>query len=288
VSSTFAHPFSSSLSAVPSSPVHHGQPRVEAFGLSHPGRVRTTNEDAYAVLPALGFFGVADGVGGEAAGEVASRMAIDAVRKLLGDPDARLPHGITERPSSVGLPLLVCAVECANALIRTTAHSDATKHGMSTTFTGMLVLGDRIGIAHVGDSRAYRFHRRRLEQITDDHTLVAAYVQAGIIKPEDAATSRHAHVITRALGSDDQVDVDGCLVSAAPGDIFVLCSDGLHGVLHDGAISAVLLVEPDLTRAAARLVERALDAGGPDNVTVVLVRVGGERGEALDHVAPGE
>jgi len=272
VSETLATPSSQRTLAVPT--VRYHAPRVEAFGLSHPGRVRTTNEDAYAIVPELGFFGLADGVGGEAAGEVASRLAIDTVRKTLADPDATLPVGITKRPSSPGLPLLVDAVERANALVWATAYSDRSKRGMGTTFTGALVLGDRIGIAHVGDSRAYRFHRRRLEQITDDHSLVAVHVRAGLISPEDAATSPHAHVITRALGSEDHVEVDSCCVAAEPGDTFVLCSDGLHGVLHDGAISTVLLVEPDLTRAAARLVEQANDAGGPDNITIVLIRFG--------------
>jgi serine/threonine protein phosphatase PrpC len=257
----------------PSSPIVY-RPRVEAFGLSHAGRVRATNEDAYAIVPEIGFYGVADGVGGRAAGEVASRLAIDTVRKALGDPDATLPVGITKRPRASGLPLLVSAVERANALIRATAHGDRSKLGMSTTFTGVLVLCDRIAIAHVGDSRAYRFHQRRLEQLTEDHTLVAAYVRAGIIKPEDATASPYSHVITRALGPDDQVEVDNCLAAAEPGDTFLLCSDGLHGVLQDAAIAAVLLAEPDLTRAAARLVEQALDAGGPDNITAVLIRIG--------------
>jgi serine/threonine protein phosphatase PrpC len=270
VSETLATPSSQRTLALP---VRHRAPRLEAFGLSHRGRVRTTNEDAYAVVPDLGLFCVADGVGGEAAGEVASRMAVDTVRKALADPDATLPVGITKRLSASGLPLLVSAVERANALIRTTAHGDRSKFGMSTTFTGVLVLGDRIAVAHVGDSRAYRFHRQQLEQITDDHTLVDVWVRAGVIKPEDAARCAHAHVITRALGPDDQIEVDGCIVAAEPGDRFLLCSDGLHGVLPDAAISAVLLAEPDLTRAAARLVEQANDTGGPDNITVVLVRI---------------
>ncbi len=268
---TLATPSSQRTLTMPT--VRQRAPRLEAFGLSHRGRVRTTNEDAYALVPDLGFFCVADGVGGEAAGEVASRLAVDTVRKALVDPDATLPVGITKRPSASGLPLLVSAVERANALIRTTAHGDRRKLGMSTTFTGVLVLGDQIAVAHVGDCRAYRFHQRRLEQITDDHTLVAACVRAGIIKPEDAAMSAYSHVITRALGPDDQVEVDGCCVTAEPGDTFFLCSDGLHGVLPDGAISHVLLVEPDLTRAAARLVEQANDAGGPDNITAVLLRI---------------
>ena len=201
-------------------------------------------------------------------------MAIDTVRKVLEDPDVTWPLGFMGRLDAAGLPLLVGSVECANALILATAYDDRSKRGMSTTFTGALVLGDRIAIAHVGDSRAYRLHAGRFEQITDDHTLVAAYVQAGVIKPEDAATSDYANIITRAVGPADEVEVDGCLVAAEPGDTFLFCSDGLHGVLDDGAISAVLLVEPDLTRAAARLVERANDAGGPDNITVVLVRIG--------------
>jgi serine/threonine protein phosphatase PrpC len=273
VSSAHALKLTSAAGGTASSPAYQRRPRVEAFGLSHVGRVRRTNEDAYAIGPELGLFGVADGMGGAAAGEVASRLAIDTVRKLVGDPDATLPHGISERPTSAGLPLLVRAVECANALIWATACGDRSKRGMGTTFTGLLMVGDRVAVAHVGDSRAYRFHRHHLEQITDDHTVVAAYVQAGVLKPEEAATSRHAHKITRALGAKEQVDVDSCSVAAEPGDTFLLCSDGLHGVLHDAAIAAVLMVEPDLTRAATRLIEQTNDKGGPDNITVVLVRI---------------
>jgi protein phosphatase len=239
-------------------------PSLEAFGLTHTGLVRAVNEDAYLVEPGLGLFAVADGVGGHAAGEIASRLALDALRTGVGDPSL---------PGAAGLQL-VAAVDHANARVHATARVDRAWAGMATTLTAMLVRGSAAAIAHVGDTRAYRLRGRRLEQLTEDHTLVAAYVQAGTMTAEEAAVSRLRNVILRAVGSDETVDVDTHLVAIEPGDTFLLCSDGLHGVVGDGEIARVLLAEPDLTAAAAELVKRANDGGGPDNVTVVLVGIG--------------
>ena len=235
---------------------------VQAFGLSDVGLVRSGNEDSYAVVPGLGFFAVADGVGGHAAGEVASRMAIDAVRSALEGP-AR----------EAGLHGLARSVEHANALVHAAAQKKGHR-GMGTTFTGVLVQEGRACLAHAGDSRAYLLRGRRLTQLTQDHTLVAALVQAGMMTPEEAAVSPDRNVITIALGSEEEVDVDTRVLAVEPGDTLLLCSDGLHGVVSDEDIAAVLLRERDLGRAAAELVGRANDEGGPDNVTVVLVRVG--------------
>ena len=242
-------------------------PPIESFGLSHPGRVRDTNEDAYGLSPALGFFAVADGVGGHQAGEVASRMAIDVVRVVIEDAAAAWPDGM-------GAPLLAGAVQAANASVHAAASRDRARAGMGTTFTGLLVLRDRAVVAHAGDSRAYLQRGAQLHRLTDDHTLVNAYVQAGVLTAEKAATSTIRNVITRAVGGDATLKVDTRVVGIERGDTFLLASDGLHGVVGDAEIAAVLLGERDLTRAAAQLVERANDAGGPDNVTVVLVRIG--------------
>jgi protein phosphatase len=249
-------------------------PRIEAFGISHPGVQRTTNEDAYLVAPDIGLFLVADGMGGAVAGDVASRMAIDTVRAVFEDADLTWPRGLPHRPSDAGLPLLRASVEHANARVHDAAVADQTKEGMGTTLTALLALGDRVALAHVGDSRVYGLRGRRLQQLTNDHTLVNEYVNAGIMSRDDAAVSPIRHVLSRALGTGESVEVDARLVAAEPGDTFLLASDGLHGVVDDTTIAAILLRESDLTLAATRLVERANELGGPDNVTVVLVRWG--------------
>ncbi len=246
---------------------HPRPPRIEACGLSHPGLQRASNEDAYAVAPAVGFFAVADGIGGNAAGEVASHLAVDVVLTMIEDAAARWPDAL-------GASLLAESVKEANAWVRGAAAHDPEKAGMGTTLTTLLVLGEHAVVAHVGDSRAYLLSGRRLRRLTDDHTVVFACMQAGLMTAEEAATSEVRNMIVRAVGLDEVLDVDTRLVAVSQGDTFLLCSDGLHGVLGDDEIAAVLLAEPSLERAAERLVERANDAGGPDNVTVVLARVG--------------
>jgi serine/threonine protein phosphatase PrpC len=258
-------------SSRPSSTARLPRPRVEAFGLSDPGLVRDTNEDCYAVVPTLGYFAVADGVGGHAAGEVASRMAIDAVQSVLEEPTVPWPEGAGA--ATAAMHRLAGGVEYANACVHTAAREHG-RRGMGTTFTGLLLLDDEAALAHVGDSRVYLLRGRRLEQLTEDHTLVQAYIRAGILTREEAAASPIRNIISRAVGAKEVVAVDAHLVAVEPGDMFLLASDGLHGVVEDETIAAVLLREPDITRAAAQLVERANDAGGPDNTTVVLVRVG--------------
>jgi protein phosphatase len=237
---------------------------VQAFGLSDVGLVRSNNEDAYVVLPGLAFFAVADGVGGHAAGEVAARMAIDAVQAVLMDPAGSAPPGLHR---------LAGGVEYANARVYAAAQ-ERGRVKMGTTFTGLLLEDGRACLAHVGDSRAYLLRGRRLVQLTEDHTLVGAYVQAGIMTREEAAVSEVRNIITRAVGVEETVEVDTRQLAVEPGDTFLLCSDGLHGVVGDEDMTSILLRERDLTRAAAELVQRANDAGGPDNVTAVLARVG--------------
>lgn len=249
-------------------------PRLDAFGLSHPGIVRRGNEDAYLVLPSFGLFAVADGMGGAAAGEVASRLAIDTVRAVFEDPDLTWPCGLAPPPPTRGLPLLVTAIEQASCRVQAAARADPSKAGMGTTFTGILVLDDHVAVGHVGDSRAYLLRGRRLQQLTHDHSLVNHFIDVGTMTREEAERSPLRHILSRAVGAEDSVEVDRRLVAAEAGDTFLLASDGLHGTVSDDDIAAVLLGERDLARAATDLVERANDAGGPDNITVVLVRIG--------------
>jgi protein phosphatase len=267
--------FASRESGVVLSPVRRAH--VSAFGLSHTGTVRAGNEDAYLVAMDVGLLAVADGMGGRAAGEVASRMTMDALRAAFENPDVTWPGAMEGRPAPApGLPQLVAAVERANARVFAAATSDGAKEGMGTTATALLLLGDRAAIAHVGDSRLYRLRGRRIECLTHDHTLVNEYVRAGAMSRAEADVSPHRHVLSRAVGADSEVEVDQRHVAIEPGDTFLLATDGLHGVVDDEAIATILRAEPDLTRAATRLIEAALDGGGPDNVTVVLCRVPGE------------
>jgi protein phosphatase len=241
-------------------------PSLEAFGLSDVGLQRTTNEDAYAVVPHLGFYAVADGVGGAAAGDVASRMAIDVVVGVI--------EAAATSSDGLSASVLLRAVQDANTAVCAAAALDPTRAGMGTTFTGLLVLKDRVFIVHVGDSRAYLLRGGRLHRLTEDHTLVNAYVQNGVMTTEQAATSPMRNIILRAIGPDETVNPDARALTIQRGDTLLLASDGLHGVVEDADIAATLVHERELTRATTRLVERANDAGGPDNITVVILRIG--------------
>ena len=185
---------------------------VEAFGLTDTGRQRATNEDAYAVAADLGLYVVADGVGGNAAGEVASRLAIDSVVAFFKDVAAGRPGpGDGQEAAwqaSFAASLLARAVEEANAVVWATAAGNPAMTGMATTFTCLLLRHEHAVLAHVGDSRAYLLRGRRLRQLTDDHTAVAAYRQAGVLTAEEAATSPFRGILARAVGCDEHVEVD--------------------------------------------------------------------------------
>ncbi len=223
--------------------------------VTDPGRRRRRNEDAYVVQPPL--FAVADGMGGAQAGEIAARIAASVLRE-----------------SSAGDPL-VDLIQEANRQVYEAAASDEARAGMGTTMTAALVEGDDVRIAHVGDSRAYRVQDGKLEQLTDDHSLVAELVRSGKLSPEEADVHPQRSVITRVLGTDPDVDVDTFTVDAKPGDVFMLCSDGLSSMVGDAAI--LELVErnrSDLQQAARALVDAANKGGGEDNITVILFEVG--------------
>ncbi len=250
---------------------------AQAFGLTDWGLVRASNEDAYAVVQDLGLHVVADGVGGHAAGEVASRLAVDSVVAFFRDIASGRPgpgdgHEVAWQ-ASFASSLFARAVEEANAVVCSAAASNPSMRGMATTFTGLLLRHEHAVLAHVGDSRAYLVRGRRLHQLTEDHSAVAAYVRAGVMTAEQAARSELRGKILRAVGLGEHVEVDTRVVAVEPGDTFLICSDGLHDVVEDDAIAAVLLSERDLTRAAVKLIDLANEGGGPDNVTVVLARV---------------
>jgi PPM family protein phosphatase len=230
--------------------------------LSHPGRRRRHNEDSYVLEPPL--FAVADGMGGAKAGEVASGLAADAVQESSGD-------------GATGEARVAALIEEANRRVFRRANEDREASGMGTTMTVALVEDERVAIGHVGDSRAYLYRGGRLEQLTDDHSLVAELVRSGKLTPEEAEAHPQRSVITRALGTDSEVDVDTFAVRAEPGDLFLLCSDGLTAMVDDDTIvEAIEQHRANLAEAAKALVNAANRGGGEDNITVVFFELHGD------------
>ncbi len=230
---------------------------VEVAHLSDTGRVRHHNEDRSLVTD--GVLVVADGMGGAKAGEVAAQMAVDAVGALSA------PFSAEDVRAAVGE---------ANRAIRRLASDDPDKSGMGTTLTAAMMRGGRLDVVHVGDSRAYLWRDEALSQVTEDHSVVAELVRRGSITAEEAESHPHRNVITRALGADAEVEADTLSADVRDGDVVLLCSDGLSSYVSEADISAVLASASSLAGAARDLVAAANGAGGADNVTVVLARVG--------------
>jgi len=236
-------------------------------GATDTGRRRVRNEDAYVCAPPL--FAVADGMGGARAGEIAARLAAAALEEV----DA----------GALGQDGMEALIAEANRRIWERAVSDPTTAGMGTTVTAALVDAARghVTVGHVGDSRAYLVRGDSLEQLTTDHSLVAELVQSGVLTPEEAERHPQRSAITRALGTEPTVEVESFTVEAIPGDLFLLCSDGLSVMLADGEIlEAIDRSERDPAAAADALVAAANARGGEDNVTVVLFEL--VEGEARD------
>jgi serine/threonine protein phosphatase PrpC len=243
--------------------------------LSHPGRRRRHNEDAYVIQPPL--FAVADGMGGAKAGEVASGLAAAAVQESGDDGES-------------GEARVEALIEEANRRVFRRASEDREASGMGTTMTVALAEGDQVAFGHVGDSRAYLIRDGELEQLTDDHSLVAELVRSGKLTPEEAVTHPQRSVITRALGTEANVDVDTFSIEVRPGDVFLLCSDGLTTMVDDETLlDAVERNRANLEEAAKALVNAANRGGGEDNITVVFFEVGSaeEPGEQTEDTVVG-
>ena len=235
------------------------------------GRKRRRNEDAYVVEPPL--FAIADGMGGAQAGELASSLAAGAVREdeaAAGSGERRVAELIQE----------------ANRRVYERSSQDAAASGMGTTMTVAFVGDANVAFGHVGDSRAYLIRDGKLEQLTEDHSLVAELVRSGKLSPEEAETHPQRSVITRALGTDPDVDVDTFSIETAPGDLFMLCSDGLTSMVEDDIILQTIEKNRDnLQTAAKALIRAANKGGGEDNITVVFFEIGEDVGEPLEETA---
>jgi protein phosphatase len=231
---------------------------VEQAGLTDVGRQREANEDNLVLAAPV--FAVADGMGGARAGEVASRMAAEAFRdpRDAGQPPERQLERVAQE---------------ANRRIYELALRDENRRGMGTTLTATLVAGDAVSVGHVGDSRAYRLRDGGLAQLTQDHSLVAELERSGQLTPEAAEHHPQRSIITRALGPEPDVDVDTHTHPARAGDVYLLCSDGLTGMISDDELATILRAAPSLESAAEALVRAANQSGGKDNITVVLFRL---------------
>ncbi len=223
---------------------------------THTGKVRAHNEDCLRCLPELGLFIVADGLGGEAAGEVASRVAVEVVASAVAS----------------GKPLET-AVELAHRAVREAAKSGQGRYGMGTTIVCLLFDETDFKLAWVGDSRAYRL-REEIEQLSHDHSLVQELLDNGVINATQALTHPRRNVITRALGGQyHNAGVPDTLSgSIQAGDVFMLCSDGLHGLVTEDTLASTIRCAADTEAAVESLLRQALDAGGTDNVSLIVVR----------------
>ena len=236
---------------------------VEQFSLTDVGRQRNANEDAYFDSDPV--YAVADGMGGARAGEVAAKNAVDEIAGLGGE------EAVSEKE-------LAQAVEAANTRIHELSRQDEALAGMGTTVTAISVGEREIAIAHVGDSRAYRLREDELERLTHDHSLVDEMVRAGKLTPEEAEVHPQRSIITRALGPEPSVEVERMTYPARAGDVYLICSDGLTTMVPEDGLAAILRARSSLKQASTELVRAANEAGGRDNITVVLLMLG-EEGE---------
>ncbi len=248
--------------------------RLRSHGFSHIGQVRAVNQDAFCSDDKLGFYVVADGVGGRAHGEVASSLTVEEAMIYLRREQAKVAL-CKDDPLPTNFDtarrLLENAIQHACYMVHGMGEDEPGHHGMSTTVSALLVLDDNTAlIGQVGDSRLYRYRAGETKQLTEDHTLINYHLKRGLITPEEAAVSPNRNVITRAVGHRDYVQVDTYFCDLMEGDRYLLCTDGLHGYLDPGEVGFIIGdgALPDVTK---QLIDGANDRGGKDNITALVV-----------------
>ena len=251
--------------------------KLLAWGLTHPGKKREHNEDAFLINKELGLFAVADGMGGHMAGDRASRMAVELLEHEielsdLEEPTAAMgPKGGNPGESAMGRTLREAARRTSRA-IYDMGRNDPALYGMGTTLTALLFREGHVHVAHVGDSRCYLFRDNEVRRLTEDHSWTEEQVRAGVMTPAEANNSSLKHVITRSVGFESDVDVDVQSIQATGGDCFLVCSDGLYNYV-DGEQLKGYLVDGNYAEAPRRLIDTANDCGGEDNITVLIVQL---------------
>ena len=244
--------------------------RVRWAAATHPGRRRASNEDAFCSRPDLGLFVVADGMGGHVAGEIASRLAVDTIEAAVAAGEAVPPDSrqctLAERRLQVGFE------RASQAISEQTARNPRLR-GMATTASALLISAESSAIGHVGDSRIYHWRDHLLQQLTHDHSWVAEQVTMGLLSPIEARQHPWRNVVTRALSASDPPQVELSPLTLQHGDRLLISSDGLHGVIGDDRIGVVLDTVANLELTCQQLIDDANDAGGPDNITTLILEI---------------
>ena len=250
--------------------------RVRFSGETNIGLKRAHNEDSFFLPEEARLAIVADGMGGHASGEVASKMAVDTIaehfRNTAEDAELTWPYKL-DGPDKYDANRLTTGIKLANLRIYDKAQKDENCHGMGTTIVATLFLDDKVLIGHVGDSRVYRLRDGQLMQLTEDHSLLNDYIRMKRLSSEDVGKFPHKNVIVRALGMKESVQVDLVSDTVKQGDTYLLCSDGLSGMVDDAGLAYILQDEQDLDTACERLIHAANRNGGQDNITCVLARL---------------
>jgi len=250
--------------------------KVVSAGLTDVGRKRNHNEDSFLIDDELQLYVVADGMGGHAGGGTASRIAVETIDKELRRARDNRDNpfvSVTSLQDALLPEALRTAVERACLAIFTTAQDDPRLSGMGTTVISLVVRDNHAFFAHVGDSRAYLVRGPLIQQISEDHSLVNEQIKAGMITPEEAKHSRYKNIITRSVGFEEEVQVDVMGVVAEPGDVFLLCSDGLANMVEDRELHEVVASTANLADVPKRLIDLANERGGDDNITVIVVQM---------------
>ena len=244
---------------------------IVASGNTEQGMVRHNNEDAYGLYPDLSLYIVADGLGGHAGGKVASRIAVEAIKECIASTD----NGSLKIKNSV-----ITAIKEANIKIILEAGKEKNLHGMGTTVAVVMKGNDAAIVAHVGDSRVYLVRGNAITRITKDHTVVEEYIRLGLLTPQDALYHPSKHMLSRALGTSGDVDVDITEIQFHAGDTLILCTDGLTNMVSDKEISNIILeLSPSPEKITDKLIALANKNGGIDNITVITIC-------AVDQVGP--
>jgi protein phosphatase len=252
---------------------------ARSHGRTDVGRVREHNEDSYLCDDEAGLYIVADGMGGHAAGEVASAEAIDQIHGMVKgryNVVTEYLHQESEEAAAAVCRLLESAVQAATYMVFGMAEQDPERKGMGTTISTLLIAGRRGFVAQVGDSRIYHYRNGQVAQLTEDHTLVNLQVKMGLLTPEQAKTAKHGNVITRAVGIHDYVEVDKFDFEVFSMDRFLLCSDGLHGYIEELPEIAEFMAKP-LDQATRGLIDTANERGGKDNISVIMIEAYGNK-----------
>jgi protein phosphatase len=251
--------------------------RISSSVMSDPGLRRESNEDAYCARTDLGLFIVADGMGGHAAGEVASRLAVEVIEAFIKDTRDADVNRTWPFPYDTALTLdgnrLKAAFRLANRRLASAMDADDTLRGMATTAAAVLISNGSPVVAHVGDSRVYRFRAGKLEQMTEDHSWVGEQVRAGVLSDADARRHPWRNVVTRALSGGDDPHVDVHELQVQTDDRVLICSDGLSGVVPFEKLQTIVASTSSLEETCQALIAAANDAGGPDNITVAMLKV---------------